>query len=547
MLYFNTIRRLKPIQIVSRLRKVKVVSLADMHSPGTGRIMGLSIPCLDCDNRYRARFDIDALSHNEFFLINERHKIDFGKWSCPEASRLWNFNLHYFEYCVPLAARYAEEGNYADFELFKKLVSTWIDSCTYPVGDAWHPYTISLRLVNWLICVDLFSPALREEVAFFSKMQDSMYLQYKHLLLNQETHLLANHYLENLKTLLICAMWFDEVRELEKIQGDFFAQLDEQILSDGVHYERSMMYHKLVLEGLLRVVLAYRANGETVPSRVVSRAKLMLDTMVSIEKGMGKTPFFNDSADGVAKECRQLELACKSVLGLDGDDSRTEFKESGFYKLYSGDIAVVFFAGEPGPSFMLGHAHCDLLSFELSIAGNPVVVNAGTYAYQNELRPYFRSTEAHNTVMVEGEEQMECWGEHRVAKGVKEVGVDHFSGNAISAHCTTCSGSRFRRRLLLENRVLQIEDKLINGGSGVPFRAVLHFAPGIDASCPNDGVLVMSLNDLSIRLSVSGDLVSRLCHYSPEFGSLCAATSVCASAEEGSLVKLSFEKLRVSE
>lgn len=447
-----------------------------LMAPPRVKFLSLAIPSLDCDEAYFCRFDVDALARNEFFLINERHKVDLSCWNVPEASHLWNFNLHYFEFCIPLAARYASGGSREDVDQFKRLILTWIAACKYPLGDAWHPYTISLRLVNWLICIDLFGDALVEDSIFLETVFESMYRQYRHLLVNQEKHLLANHYLENLKTIAICALMFGEDDVLSTVERDYLQQLDEQILPDGVHYERSMMYHKLILEGLLRVELAYRSVGKSAPKLVATKSKQMLDTMASIERGMGKTPFFNDAADGVAKECEPLIHACRDIYGYEPDDTKTVFPDSGFYKLYDDTAALVFFAGEPGPSYMLGHAHSDLLSFELSVAGKPMIVNSGTYAYQSELRPYFRSTAAHNTATVDDDEQMECWAEHRVARGVGRVHMEAVDEHRIAASFRNFKGHLHRRRIELSDGVLTVEDCSDRGEAEVVQR--FHLVPG---------------------------------------------------------------------
>ena len=456
LLYARTVARMKPSMVVARLRRTRSVS----EAPSDVSLLPLGIACgaLDAGYAYASRFDLDALARDEFLLINETHKVDLTRWAAPEASHLWNFNLHYFEYCVPLAARYAAGGSREDLDLFKRLALTWMAACDYPRGDAWHPYTISLRLVNWLICIDLFGEALACDKVFMGALARSMYRQYRHLLANQEKHLLANHYLENLKTLVVCALLFGEDDVLAWVERDYLTQLDEQVLPDGVHYERSLMYHKLILEGLLRVELAYRSVGKAAPAKVASKARQMLDAIASIERGMGKTPFFNDSADGVAKECGPLARACRDVYGYEPDDAKTIFPESGFYKLYDGDAALIFFAGEPGPSYMLGHAHCDLLSFELSVAGKPTIVNSGTYAYQSELRPYFRSTAAHNTATIDGDEQMECWAEHRVARGVDRVRVEVVDECHIAASFYNYKGHLHRRCIEFCDGALKVGD-----------------------------------------------------------------------------------------
>src|SRR5215510_2737476 len=56
---------------------------------------------------------------------------------------------------------------------------------------------------------------------------------------------------------------------------------------------------------------------------------------------------------------------------------------------------------------LAAHGHADALSFTLSAAGLPILVDPGTFAYHTERRwrDYFRGTSAHNTLRVDGEDQ----------------------------------------------------------------------------------------------------------------------------------------------
>lgn len=499
--------------VIARLRRQRRVSKVAVKRVGTFQHLEISIPELDLEDGYVSRFDVDALLRDEFLLINERHHVDLDVWNVSEASHLWNFNLHYFEYCIALAAAWRHSDDAKYLECFKRLVRAWLRACPYADGDAWHPYTISLRLVNWLICIDLFGSALSEDNAFMDTLTESMYLQYRHLLINQETSLRANHYWENLKTLLVCAAAFGERDVYQRVMRDFEGQLDEQILPDGIHFERSLMYHKLVLEGMLRVWLAAEQVGYSLPRSFLPKNQAMLNAMASLEKGMGKTPFFNDAADGVAKTCDQLVVACKRLFGMDADDSITAFPDAGYYKLYDGDIAVMFDAGKPGPSYMLGHAHCDCLSFELSYKGEPVIVNSGAYAYQSELRPYFRSTAAHNTVMVNGEEQMECWGEHRVGRSYRVVEVAEFDASHISASMVTASGASVQRILTIDGDVLSLSDSVIDKDNAEVL-SLIHMAPEV----------------CNVKIDTAGSCSSAPSSYSPEFGILKESTAYATSA-----------------
>ncbi|MFC2089122.1 heparinase II/III-family protein, partial [Calditrichota bacterium] len=88
-----------------------------------------------------------------------------------------------------------------------------------------------------------------------------------------------------------------------------------------------------------------------------------------------------------------------------------DFPDAGMYIIrdnWNIDTDVAFFRCG---SFGLGgegqcaHSHCDLLSFVLWINGQPLLVDSGTYRYHGHWRDHFRLTSAHNTVLIDGQEQ----------------------------------------------------------------------------------------------------------------------------------------------
>src|SRR6185503_15998390 len=62
-----------------------------------------------------------------------------------------------------------------------------------------------------------------------------------------------------------------------------------------------------------------------------------------------------------------------------------------------------------------GHAHADALSVTLFSGGRELLVDPGTCVYNcaPEWRDYFRSTRAHNTVTIDGQDQAERGGTFR--------------------------------------------------------------------------------------------------------------------------------------
>lgn len=509
---FNTIKYLKPVQVIYQIKnRVPTDDTFEKHQKTVARVktFSLYIPELDADEQYLSRFNIEEILSGKITLLGHTFTPNRG-WYDNQASHLQNFNLHYFEFAIPLAVAYKETEERRYKECIMQLYENWKKNGINQ--DAIHPYTISLRLCNLLVVGYLLKDI---------ELIKSLYPQYRFLIMHQEKHLLGNHYLENLKTIVLCSLVFNELDIYQVYISKFLKELSIQILPDGMHYELSSMYHKIVLEGLIRVAYALKQCDKHEYHELKPFLQKMVSTIYSLEKGIGKTPFFNDSADGVSKDSNQLIKAASCLFGIN-PELYSVFPNSGYYKLYDEDIALIFDAGRIGPDYMPGHGHCDCLSFELSVSGTPLFVNSGTFQYQGEKRKYYRSTRAHNTVMINNHEQSECWGEHRVARrisGTRSNTVDQ----TISGSYLNYLNEKHSRTVSLEDQKLVVLDQTT--GSGI-VHSYLHLANGFkvrendtNVSITRDnGTWVCSFLPFSCSYIVhsSGELTQ----YSPQFGLL---------------------------
>ncbi len=128
-------------------------------------------------------------------------------------------------------------------------------------------------------------------------------------------------------------------------------------------------------------------------------------------------------------------LAQLKQRGRRGFRPRLQFSESGYYLLGSSfdtpdEVRLIADAGPLGYLSLAAHGHADALSFVLSIGDREILVDPGTYAYHTEpaWRRYFRSTLAHNTVGIDGQDQSVqagnfMWTDHAQARCIEfEVG-----------------------------------------------------------------------------------------------------------------------------
>lgn len=519
--YYHTVRYLKKSQIryLVKNRIQRKPALTKGKAPAFGTL-SLWMERLELHPDYQKRFSVEEILNGEITLLHEKESIGNENWKNPEKSHLWNFNLQYLEFLIPLAGAYRESKATSYYECFRWYCCKWMEDNEKGTGDAWHPYTISLRLTNLWICIDGFGAILSEDREFFEKLQDSMYAQYLHLQNKLERHLLGNHYFENLKAVMLGALCFKEPSIYEQYKDLFRREIEEQILPDGVHYERSLMYHKIILEDLMRVAKAISQADSIFYTELLTWIQKMADAMYSLEEGMGRTPLFNDAGDNVARSMISLLAALREEFFILPTPKRA-FEKAGYYCIWNKNKKLLFDAGEIAPDYMPGHGHCDALSFELSYQGRPLFVNSGTGQYQGEHRAYFRSTKAHNTVVMDGEEQSQCWGEHRVAKRISKV-----SGACgetwVEGHLETCMGKSQGRRMEFQEDVLEIWDKTTGQA-----QAYFHLALEYQYCETEDGIVVQDKEGKHIclikgmpndRMQIHKD--GELCLYAPEFGKI---------------------------
>jgi uncharacterized heparinase superfamily protein len=84
------------------------------------------------------------------------------------------------------------------------------------------------------------------------------------------------------------------------------------------------------------------------------------------------------------------------------------FPKGGIYVMRAERIYLLAVCHEIGVNGIGPHKHNDWLSFEICVDENPVIIDPGNYCYTADLkmRHLFRSTAYHNTVVIDGKEQI---------------------------------------------------------------------------------------------------------------------------------------------
>jgi uncharacterized heparinase superfamily protein len=394
--------------------------------------------------------------------------------------KLWRYHLHSMPFLH-------QDGMTP--EARREWMHSWIRGNTEPKGEGWEPFPTSLRLVNW------FKVWWTDGVwVSDAPLLASAYAQARQLRRCVEFHLQGNHLFENLKTLFWAGCTFagaeaDTWRTWAA--RHLVQQLHEQVLPDGGHYERSPMYHALVLEGcldLLNIQAAWGAQHPDLAALLTSKAQAMLAWLEAMTHPDGAIALFNDAAFHIAPAShRLLDYGRKLGLSWPAPDPFLHLADSGYVVVRDDGHYLVMDIGPIGPDQQPGHGHCDLFSFEWSCGAQRVICDSGVYAYQDPvMRPYVRSTAAHNTIRLDGEDQSEVWKEFRVARRAhpQELHVEHIGNGTVwvvghhDGYCRLTGRPVHRRAFRFRAGHLSIVDE-ISGSGTHDIEAFVHHHPAI--------------------------------------------------------------------
>ncbi|HEY1890649.1 MAG TPA: alginate lyase family protein [Steroidobacteraceae bacterium] len=276
-----------------------------------------------------------------------------------------------------------------------------------------------------------------------------------------------NHLLGEATGLFIASLnwpfWRESARWRDRARAEISREALLQTFEDGVNREQAIWYHHSVADMLLIAGLFARKNGCGFDEQYWRALESMLDFLASIMDVGGGVPAIGDADQGVlarlvptsggpSRAAQSWPGVYRSLLAsgtvlfgraefrlkagelddktrwLLGDDAaarfeavdrlrallpvRRSFPRAGYYILgdrfeTAAEVRIVADAGALGYLSIAAHGHADALAFTLSVGGRPFLVDSGTFAYHTEQawRHYFRGTSAHNTVVVDGEDQ----------------------------------------------------------------------------------------------------------------------------------------------
>jgi hypothetical protein len=418
-----------------------------------------------------------------FEFLNKPHSFDGDiDWNFSGNGKLWTYHLNYFDFLHQAGFDWGK-GSYLINDFLDKIESN---------HDGLEPYPNSLRAINWIKFLAIHDTWPQE-------MVDSLYAQYNLLLRNLEYHILGNHLLENGFSLLFGAVFFEDSRLENTARSVLGAELEEQFLEDGAHFELSPMYHLIVLQRALdsyNLLVCNQHSLDDIQQLLASKIQKMVNWLQQMMFSNGDYPMFNDSTPGQALAATTI-IDYATSLGFVPTDWK--LSDSGYRKFRNGLFETIADVGEIGPHYQPGHANCDMLSFVMYYNSVPIIVDRGISTYEkNVLRQEERGTASHNTVMINDTEQSDVWGGFRVGRRAKPRLIQESPIGLIASHTgyEHIAASHSREWTFNEDGII-IEDK--TEGKYDNAKAFFHFHPEVSVLQTSESSY--SLGALSIRFT----------------------------------------------
>ncbi|MBA5869680.1 MAG: hypothetical protein GDA68_06745 [Nitrospira sp. CR2.1] len=364
----------------------------------------------------------------------------------------WELSRGHHLVLLAQAAQLTGEEKYAR-ECMAQMTA-WIEANQPGYGVNWAcPMDVAIRAVNWLWALALMVDCPLVARTWVSEVLASMVAHGRFLMDNLELRddgVTANHYLANVVGLLYLGLCLKEVREAGRWRDfavrELVREMDRQVLTDGFHFESSVSYHRLVTECFLSSAALCRRHGVELPPGFHRRLEKMCDVVAGYTKPNGLAPQIGDGDNGRlhiltgyghrdARDHRHLlglgawyfdRADWRAAAGPSwieglwfGADPETEpppaeasirttaFPVGGFYVLRHERHYLLVNCNPPGTNGVGTHKHNDVLSVELHIGGEDILVDPGCFLYTSDPQAYnrFRSTRAHSTVSVDQAEQ----------------------------------------------------------------------------------------------------------------------------------------------
>ncbi len=512
------------------------------------------------------------------------------------------WELSRLSFLIPISRAYLMTGEAKYLDYIHNVLADWKQKNPIAHSVNWYPMEVSVRSLNLV--------QLRELLLLAPSSEKTIDLLNEILILHgiflwrtiEYTDVRGNHYTANLTALLLLGTSFKEFyKEAKKWQNYALSKIENefhlQFISDGVNFEKSIAYHRLVVEFYLICFLVMQRLSLEIQPKTMQTFENACFFIKDYTKPNFSSPIIgdNDSAsvfqnDGLPLNDHTNIVQLTSLFLDDQDLNNTIKTYCSSIELFGlervkdlkyntidgvkvlsyplGGFAIVkdhsnYFitdVGEVGMNGRGGHGHNDLFGFELMLNGHNFIVDAGCYTYTGDLKlkNQMKASVYHNVLTVDDKEIAPLIGNWGIANSalpyevvVQEEQDEIKISGKHGGYQRLSDAVEHERTFLLNNTDFKLSClDTISCKSKHTVSRHLHFSEKVDLTIIGDTVVAVLGND---RYSIVCDKESqpRIAEYylSYNYGHKTSAKKLIFETQITETCKLHFaiEKLRDNE
>lgn len=307
-------------------------------------------------------------------------------------SELWSESLHSFHWLRHFDAGGSEPVQ----EHLRQLIAHWVRSYGGWHELAWRPHVVARRLITWASFGRLILH--NADVLFRARVLLSMARQARHLAKTAHT---AEPGLARMTAAIglaqsgVCLP--DGDFRMNKGLHMLAEELGAQILPDGGHVSRNPEAVLSIASDLLALMDAMTQRDLIVPVTVRRALDRMMPMIRFMLHGDGRLALFNGGTEGT-------EGWAQTLLTYDTGRNKMPLhaQASAYHRIDCGQTTLIADTGIAPPGRLSSTAHAGALSFEVSAAGERIIVNCGASQVKGpDWAQAMRATAAHSTLTLD--------------------------------------------------------------------------------------------------------------------------------------------------
>ena len=215
------------------------------------------------------------------------------------------WELSRFQYIAPLIKAYILNGNQKYSLEGVNQILNWMDKNPFLYGVNWTcAMEVAIRSCNWIWAWWAFKDDPAWTDMFNQRFLKSLWQHGWYIEHNLENNggIRTNHYLSDVIGLLFIGIMFPQFKDSARWKEFGFKELirsmDEMVYPDGVSFENSIAYHRLLLELFCYAAILCQRNGIELPQLFLERLERMFDFIMYCIRPDGHMPMIGDSDDG---------------------------------------------------------------------------------------------------------------------------------------------------------------------------------------------------------------------------------------------------------